>query len=154
LVGRRRISMGRNSSPKHISTRTGVVVIFAAIAFLIYANVRDDQSGQRPTAATTTSRPLVEHPIYGEEGVLRMDGGSSVPVTTSQAVYDRLQQLANVDDVTGIEQLMMSGNVWMIENGTRVLVIDTDWTRFEVRILEGDRAGSSGFVHRTFVCSR
>lgn len=111
------------------------------------------------TAAKTTTRSSIarlkaEHPTLGEKGVLRIDGGSRVPICATQAVRDRLQQLSNVNDVAGIEQLIRLGSIRMVDSGTRVLVIGTDWTLFEVRILDGIRAGHSGFVERDFVWSR
>ena len=57
------------------------------------------------------------------------------------------------NDTAGIQQLMMTGQVWLAKSGTRVKVIGTDWSRFEVRILTGERAGRSGFVLRDFVWS-
>ena len=96
-----------------------------------------------------------QHPIYGETGVLslRASGDGDVPVATNKAAYKRLVQLAGADDTLGIQRLLTSGNVWVIDSGTRVTVIATDWTQFEVRINSGSHAGQSVFVKRDFVWS-
>lgn len=76
-----------------------------------------------------------------------------MPVAANQTAYDRLEQLANAHDTTGIKQLMLAGDVWLLKSGTRVLVINTNWKKFEVRILDGELAGSTVFVKREFVWS-
>ena len=50
------------------------------------------------------------------------------------------------EDYIGMAQLEMLGKVFAVPNGTRVLVIDSDFACREVRILEGDSFGISGWL--------
>ena len=76
--------------------------------------------------------------------MLRTSDGGRIPVAVNEGAYDRLVQLATANDTVGIQQLMTNGTVWLVQTGTRVQVIGTDWKRFEVRILSGELAGRSG----------
>ncbi|MFH1374783.1 MAG: hypothetical protein ABII79_13420 [bacterium] len=121
-------------------------------------NSREVATDPSISATTQKLKPAkktqsTEHPTLGEKGVLRAGGSDIVPICVSEAVLKRFQQLADVGDETGIQQLIMAGSLWSVESGTRVHVIGTDWTLFEVRILDGSRAGRSGFVKRDFVWS-
>ena len=126
-----------------------VIAVIANIGNKSSTTTSRPQTAQRATAEET--KPRNDHPIFGENGVLRSGDGSEVPVAANQGIYERLQDLADVNDVVGIKQLMGTGNIWLVNSGTRVHVIDTHWMRFEVRILDGNRAGRSGFVKREFV---
>lgn len=73
----------------------------------------------------------------------------SVFVAVSEEVHDRFMQLAGANDRHGVAQLAVAGQVFMIPGGTKVRVIqDKGWlpALFEVRVLEGEHAGRSGWV--------
>lgn len=87
----------------------------------------------------------------GSIAVLRAPDGQGVPVAASREAFDRLVTLAVADDNTGISHMMVAGQVWTAPCGTRCKVIDSGFTVYEVRILEGDHAGRACFVAREFV---
>ncbi len=121
--------------------RKAVILIFCA-TFLWSCTGKNDEPRSSSSRQTTAV-----HLTVGEEGVLRMAYDGPIPVCATKAVYDRFTTFTVANDLIGIQQLITTDNIWMIERGTHVLVIDMGWTGWlEVRLLDGSRAGYSGFV--------
>ena len=53
-------------------------------------------------------------------------------------------QVAN--DTIGLRSLLLSGDVFLLDEGTRVLVLDQGFFSTRVRALEGDNMGKAGWV--------
>lgn len=88
----------------------------------------------------------------GAVGILRVDQkGSKVPVATSQEALDRLTKLSVANDSMGMAQMALAGQVLLVPDGTRAKLIDPGFLSHEVRVLEGDFAGRSGFIAAEFL---
>lgn len=86
----------------------------------------------------------------GSEGKLR--GGSES--TLAAVDYETLNALAKAqmaNDKYGSDEIKFSGQIRLIPNGTKVLVIGGDWGAFEVRVLEGISAGKVVWVDASAV---
>lgn len=128
-----------------------VMILIFCVSLLCSCTGNNDKPRSSSSRQTTAT-----HITTGEEGVLRMAGiDDPIPICATKAVLDRFTTLCVANDLIGIQQLITTGNVWMIEKGTHVLVIKTGWTGWlEVRLLDGNYAGYSGFVAYEFVWSR
>lgn len=77
--------------------------------------------------------------------------GDDVFISVDEKTHDRLLQLCNAKDETGVAQLVALGKVAVIKAGTRAKIIDRGFLVSEIRILEGSHAGESGFVASDFM---
>lgn len=86
--------------------------------------------------------------MTGEIGQLVLEN-EAILVARSNLTLDRVVQLSAAHDTEGVLELMLSGQAFLVPRGTKVRVIGRGqfMQRFtEVRILEGDRYGQSGWV--------
>lgn len=81
----------------------------------------------------------------GQEATL--DSGSElVPVATTLAAFDEWIKAQVANDSHGRTKLFASGEVFGVEKGTKVLIIDEVTLRRKVRILNGEKEGLAGWV--------
>lgn len=114
--------------------------IVAVVLFVWLASSMSGEAGERRS------------PVFaGDEGVLAVKDGGSVPVAATKAALDQLSKLSHAKDKQGIAALMLTGNVWSVPSGTRCHVIDHGLLTYEVRLLDGARAGTACFVASDFV---
>ena len=160
--------------PKKKRSKAQLVGVFAILVVGIFvivgivgSNLSDTSTVDRPTRVQEASvdpsaldKPKPRkpkrsntHPIYGEAGILRAGRNGDVPVAATKESYERLIQLVGANDTMGVQALIDAGYVTMVDVNTEVVVIGTDWSRFEVRIQSGRLAGRSVFVKRDFVWS-
>ena len=79
----------------------------------------------------------------GEQATIRI---ASMVAVDDDAFLD-MTDLQAVNDNVGLNLLWREGRTFMLDKGTRVLVIDTRFTTIMVRALEGRNAGKTGWVH-------
>jgi hypothetical protein len=83
----------------------------------------------------------------GKEGKLINAGGTITPVGVSDAALEEFLKASYAKDTMGRTQLLMSGAIFTVNNGTRVLVIDFGGMGHrKIRILEGEMLGRAGYV--------
>lgn len=87
----------------------------------------------------------------GQEGILEISGQGEVLVATTKENLGKIVHTATVKDDLGIAQMVLAGQAYLVDKGTKVLVIDTTLTASQIRILEGEEIGSSGWVPEEFV---
>jgi hypothetical protein len=88
----------------------------------------------------------------GQQGRLMVEGGTLVAVGVSDAALDEWQKARFAHDDHGQFHLMLSGAIYTVNNGTRVLVIDFGSLGVrKVRILEGEMRGRAGYVSSGFI---
>ncbi len=108
-----------------------------------------NSSGATKRSKSTQSRIV----SVGQEGILS-SGGDAVLLGVSKESYSRLVSLSVANDTVGIMDMILTGKVFSVKGGTRCRVIQISSvltnTR-EVRILEGDNYGLSGFTAGEFV---
>jgi hypothetical protein len=79
---------------------------------------------------------------------LRSKGGF---IARDEASWDRLVQLSGANDRDGMNLMLLAREIRLIDEGTKVLVIGSSWTKVEVRILDGPHAGQSGWTTASFL---
>ena len=83
----------------------------------------------------------------GKEGILFGSTGKGSPVAVSDASMDEFLKANSANDRMGISQMLMNGSIFVVDNGTRVLVIDHGGMfKRKIRILEGEMQGRAGYV--------
>jgi len=73
-------------------------------------------------------------------------GGFPVLLSVSEEVDDRLTKLSNAKDEVGIKKMVLSGLAFVVPSGTKARIISKGFMTSEVRIMEGERFGKSGFL--------
>jgi hypothetical protein len=90
-------------------------------------------------------------PIEGQEGKITVSSGPVAIVAADAAAYDAQIADAQTTDTTGLQARLAQGRVFLVPKGTRVLILAVDGSRYQLRVLEGQHAGKTGFVPLTFV---
>lgn len=115
----------------------GLAIVMAGIAFVIIrpGPKRAPQSVSRTRAAQSV----------GTEVRLYLQGRNEINVATDEKTLDDLIRAlsARTDEV---QQLIQSGRVFTVPNDTRARIIETGFGKTKVRIIEGDKILSEGWV--------
>lgn len=124
----------------------GGTVLFFFVVMLVYS-ISTSTKARFPTT-THRNRPAS---TSSNEGRLIVGGQPIALVATSEAAFDRFMKIAVANDTLGIAEMVLSGSLLKVDRGTKVTIIDRGFTKTEVRILEGDHFGESGWVASEFV---
>jgi hypothetical protein len=87
----------------------------------------------------------------GQNGILTRGSGTTSPVSTTKDIMDKFFKAYRINDTYEIGALVSSGQVFLVNHGTKVLVIDSGQYVLKVRILEGEHRGKAGWVPHEYV---
>ena len=90
----------------------------------------------------------------GDEAVLSWDTpGGSGPfwLAANEEAFDQMTDASVARDVVGMSQLVAQGRIFPVSLGTRVLVLDPGFFKTQVRVMEGEAFGRTGWAPREFV---
>jgi hypothetical protein len=76
---------------------------------------------------------------------------NEITVARTEEAFDQFLRASARRDTQGQMELALSGEVFLVPNGTRVLVLDYGFAKHQVRLLDGPHAGASGWVPREWV---
>jgi hypothetical protein len=95
----------------------------------------------------TGSESTAKVPI-GKEGILSGTSGTLTPVAITEAALDQFLKSHSANDKHGMVQMIATGLIFTVKNGTKVLVIDYGEGMFKrkIRILQGEMEGRAGYV--------
>lgn len=82
----------------------------------------------------------------GQSGILTRNTGTTSPVAMTEEIMDTFLKSWRIGDSYGNTNLIMSGTVFLVDHGTKVLVIDSHSFTRKIRILEGEHTGKAGWV--------
>jgi hypothetical protein len=116
--------------------------IFLAASFLCLAVMVLGCSGRKRQRAVDDK----DFELY-----VQVDGQEHTLVATTEKNHDRLIELAVAKDNLGVGQMIVGGQVYRVANGTTVVRISKGSYHSEVRIMEGEHKGRSGWVTNEFV---
>lgn len=135
---------GKNMNERSPSRTCRGVILFTIVLAMIA--VGSCVSGDGKT--TTESRPSV-----GSEARLYGEGSAPFWVAVDEEAFEELMTAIAAKDNYGITELMLAGRVFIVQNNTRVLVLDqhAGLAATKVRILEGENTGMAGWVPYEFV---
>jgi hypothetical protein len=123
----------------------GVVLAIAGIVSVIMRS----GSGTRPGGDGAVSRTASDH-SPGSEIILYVEGRSSVMVAVDEETLD---ELINAMSTRGdeVQTLINSGRVFTVPNKTRVRIIEANFAKLKVRIIEGNKIMSEVWVPERWV---
>lgn len=70
---------------------------------------------------------------------------------TTKENLDKIVSASVKKDNYGILELMKQGRAFGVEAGNKVLIIDSTFTLYQVRILSGAMTGRSGWIPKEFI---
>jgi DNA-binding winged helix-turn-helix (wHTH) protein len=101
------------------------------------------ESSQQPEAQSSD--------LLGKVLTIRGEGGSHFAVATvDESTLQEKRRLEAADDNLGLSLLSASGKILLVEEGTRVKVLEPrlNQSHWEVRVLEGEHMGQTVLVER------
>ncbi len=118
---------------------TKIIAGFFILVFIGYCQGVSNKS-------STPSIPI------GQKGILAGTSGTHSPVAVTNDALDQFQKHKTVNDQHGITQQIVSGSLFSVKNGTKVLVIEhgSMFVR-KIRVLEGEMKGRAGFVPEEWI---
>ncbi|MCZ7571112.1 MAG: pentapeptide repeat-containing protein [Ardenticatenaceae bacterium] len=154
LKGARNVEASRNLNEargiqrdRGYSTRYSLRVVFfvgllSVLGLLCWLGGLNYDTGNDKTAGST-----------GSEARLQA-GGKWTWVARDRQAYEEYGDAAVRDDTYGLRELIATGRIFPVPNGTRVLILDHGgflYSATKVRILEGEHTGRSGWVPSEWV---
>lgn len=86
----------------------------------------------------------------GENGILDT-GSEDVLLGITKEDNDQIVHSYVINDLDAVTQMVLDGKAFFVPAKTKILVIDSDFPVKQVRILEGDFNGESGWVPYEFI---
>jgi len=129
----------------------GVIAILSFLLMIIVSN----SGGNKPIPSSTTT---IENQILsiGDEGIVNNNGDRNncdgkVILGISKEAENQIIKASVANDEIGLANILMNGGIFFVPNCTKVKVIDINMFIRQVRILEGEQFGKSGWLPYEFV---
>jgi len=116
----------------------GIVVGLLSVVFGLFGLLSESDSKPSPSD-------------IGSTAILFVSESDEVPVCVDEEAFEELIKASVAKDDIGIAELLLLGKVFFVPNNTKVLVIDRDFAKRQIRILEGDKFGRTGWVPYEFL---
>ena len=117
------------------------IFILGLIISMFSSNGEDNSSTSEISKKQETGKLSV-----GDEGRLYIEGLDFVGVATTKEAMDELTKSAVAKDSIGYAKVYSEGRAFQVESNTKILIIGMKVGSRQVRILEGDYYGQSGWV--------
>ena len=148
----RQIPGFRSGKPKNmILAIAGYAFISIIILTLLFVE-RPEYEPQ--TSIQTESAPKTTHPSVGEEGILYVKESDIIVVSVDEAALEEFIEAALAGDEYGYTELVLTGKGFIVDSGTKVLVLKKSFPNTKVRVLEDENVGRSGWVPYEWVIKR
>ncbi|HNQ79119.1 MAG TPA: hypothetical protein PKJ37_10550 [Acidobacteriota bacterium] len=126
-------------------TGCSVLIIIAIAAVILFFMFDCGKNNDAPTAKSDTyTANGLKSPGY--KGKLYSSAAQTTLVAVDKKVLSELTRTLSSHDETGYYELLLSGKVYEVDNNTSVLILQTQYGAYEVRILEGERKNEKGWV--------
>ena len=118
--------------------------IFLAVLILgvVYVGINITQR------LSNTEKPSSKTPkiTRGSNVIIQSSGGNSIMLGVTKESYKEMRKYSQADDQTGLTNMILAETMFVVDSGTKALVIDMGVYEYEVRIKSGTHAGDSGWV--------
>lgn len=104
-----------------------------------------------PSSKTPTTPQASERLKIGEDGYVSTGGTNPVLVAINKSYYEEMFNLITAKDNLGISQMVLDGKVLMVDSGTAIKVIGSEFPSTQVRITEGKYIAQSGWIPNEMV---
>lgn len=131
---------------KRVQKRVGLLVII--ICFIIFMVVLFSNGGG--TSVNNQTNPVIEKAGIGDKGLL-MSNNEEMAIAITKEYFNELIKYSVAKDTMGIAEMALEGKIFFVKNNTKALVIDRDFAARQVRILEGEMFGKTGWVPYEFI---
>lgn len=131
-------------------SRGCLIALGAIAAFCIFAMI----VGTLTPTRKSSSGPTVSAPSTSGTPTLYVPGLDKIVVCRTEEAFERFLKASARNDKYGHAELALSGQCVLVQNGTKVQVLDYGFAKHQVRIMEGPEAGTSGWVPREWVQNR
>jgi hypothetical protein len=141
-------------------------LVFLALMVIGSLSNNDDQASKKnPPKKITTSvkqtpkKPAAKKPVdyssptIGDIAYVRMNNIPRAWLASTPDDFKQFNKAAAADDDIGFAELISQGKVFPVAKNTKVKVIDISVIKFayQVRVLEGEKYGSAGWISTEFV---
>jgi len=111
-------------------------VVLAIILYFVFSN--GDKQGTSDKSSGIIKR--------GSSVVLTSKEGGAIPLAITKEAYKEMRKYWLANDKVGMAQMALSGTMFMVNSGTKALMIDRTTFEYEVRIQDGEHIGKSGWT--------
>lgn len=128
----------------------GVIILMILIA---------SQSNSSPKSITTNPpasiTPLVSTTSLVKSGDdITLTAGATakkVPIAKDEKTYEDFVHTISIKDEDGYYKMLFSPNMFLVDKDIKAKVLNTGMARYEIRVLEGEFKGESGWIPVDFV---
>lgn len=145
-----------NRSVQQKSSLLPVMTVVAAMSVALAACVClqfGDPRTPRPAEAASTSLSPTDPADFriGSDATVRR--ANDALLFADHAAWEAFARAEVARDEYGAEALLRSGRAFIVQNRTRLRVLDRHWTgeRVQVRVLEGEHRGAAGWIAPRFL---
>jgi len=128
---------------------SGVIILFL-IGMVVSPLLPKDSSSNLNYNPSSNTPPTSDSLGTGEEGKL-YTGTGIVGVAITEEALDELTKAAIAKDSIGYQNVFLEGKAFLVDDYTKILVIEIKFSKEKVRVLEGDYYGKSGWVPTEWV---
>jgi hypothetical protein len=128
-----------------------VIAVIVLLALALVIGNSGSTKGSKGNAPAKTARPSAKAPAGPT--MLYVGSLDKITVARTKDALDRFSRAAAKKDRYGFAELALRDEVFLVPNRTRVLVIDYGFVTHQVRILEGEHAGETGWVPREWIAN-
>ena len=136
---------GRSHAEAAIKREKRMKVAILVFLILVLFSLVSSEESRRNEGSANSEAP--SRAFTGEEGRLIADAYLAV----DDAAWDALSKVAAAKDALAFLEWVASGRVFLLTEGTRILVVESGFLSIRVRALEGPNAGRAGWVESEFV---
>lgn len=129
------------------SSPWAVVALVALIMLVVGLWCNDRWNAVFRPNSDSSATPTPTRSTIGKQGILHVDRGPSThPVAIDEDTLKELFRVIDAKDDYGMSELLQTGRLLPVQDGTKILMIDEGLYTTKIRILEGPYAGRSGWV--------
>jgi len=149
------IKWGEKKTRKHVVLIYGTAFLIFFVLFTITISSKPEEQGQIETSQTTVSSNSKEEQKLeiGDVGIINYrddkndcGGDDLVILGVSREAQEKVDKALYAKDTIGIAQLLANGEAFAVDICTKAKIIDSAVGLREVRILEGENMGKSGWI--------
>lgn len=140
----RRVKAKKKSSDNTVASLITLALAVSMLGGCVFLCSGTGSTGRPARQATSPA----EYVGTGDRGVLR--GSKAFLVCTTKEAHDKFIRSVNIKDAGIVQELLLSGQAFAVDEGTEVLVLKYGSTS-EIRIIGGAMNNRRGFIASEFI---
>jgi hypothetical protein len=124
----------------------GLIPVAALGLMFVYADYVLRDKPRAVHAHAPAERVETPSPLPGREGTLQIVGSSWVPLARTRSALNDFIRASQRRDRHGLAETLLGGEMMAVDRGTRVLVLERGAFIVQVRVLEGELEGETGWI--------